>query len=160
MTQPETNFGEDMPPADFAPEQSNGNSNDSKPGNSNRAGTGDVFVGSEDSGFFELPKELLKASGDFDELMARARVSDKELAAIIDILTEDDQYHRGSIEPSRVAYLKMAGSIGVNGQARDEAIRAHTGGQSWKSNLMNPLDRMFGTRGSQNNGTGQREGPT
>jgi|25_taG_2_1085351.scaffolds.fasta_scaffold04171_2 phosphate starvation-inducible protein PhoH len=152
---------EEMPPDDYPEHQpgQNGHSNGNSPvPNSKRAGTGELFVGSEDSGFFELPKELLQASGNFDELMARGRVSDKELAAIIDMLTEDDQYHRGSIEPSRVAYLKLAGSIGVNGQARDEAIRAHTGGQNWKSNLMNPMDKIFG-RGPQANGTGQREGP-
>ena len=149
---------DEQPSMEVSPPATDGSSNGSA-ADPKRAGLGQLMVGGEDSNYFDLAKEMIRAPGNLDEMMARGRYTAQEAAAMVDILTEADQYQQGHIDTSRVVWLKMGFSVGVEGRGREDAIRASIGTQSWKASLQSMGDRIFGNR-SQNNGTGQRDGPS
>jgi hypothetical protein len=124
--------------------------------NGQRAGLKEMFVGSEGSDYFDLPKELLEATTDFSKLWARARLSETELSQINRVLADIERYDRGSTDIRQLVYRKLASSIGLNGEARKEAIAAQTGGQSWMSSLKQPVMK-FAERFSSTN---DRRGPS
>ena len=125
-----------------------------------RPSTSQLLVGSEGSDFFDLPKELLRGSGDFAELIPKARFNEEEGAAVLRLLTDEDQYEQGYIDTRQMVYLKALMSMCKDGMAREEALRAHTGGQGWKANLGRVANGFVDNFRSQSNGTAQREGPS
>ena len=123
--------------------------------NGHRAGLKEMFVGSEGSDYFDLPKELLEATTDFSKLWARGRLSDSDLSQVNRVLADIERYDRGSTDIRQLVYRKLAGSIGRDGEARKEAIAAQTGGQSWMSSLKQPVMKFAEQFSSTNN----RRGP-
>ena len=135
--------------------QTNGNS--PPPANAGkRAGLKDIMVGSENTQYWDLSQELLKAPGNFADLLPRSRMDKKEIAAMLRIMATTEQYAKGSISIPNTLFFKAAALIGLDGEARQEAIRARgTGG------FMNQMGGMVGNFVDRfrSNGVAGREGP-
>lgn len=158
----EDNFGPELkaenPQAETAANGS-GSSNGNGDAHGKRAGLSQIMVGSEGSDFFELSKELLRIPGDFSELIPRARFTPQQGAAALRALTDEDQYEDGYIDTRKMVFLAAGFSICQDGLAREEALRAHTGGQGWRASLKGAANNFVDRFRSQGNGTAQREGP-
>ena len=121
-----------------------------------RAGLKDIMVGSENTNYWDLSQELLKAPGNFADLLPRSRMDKKEIAAMLRILATRQQYDKGSIDIGTSVFMKVAALIGLDGEARQEAIRARGQG-----GFMNQVGGMMGgfVDRFRTNSVAGREGP-
>jgi len=149
-------FGVPLTP-DTTQSQSNGAPGSN--GAAKRPSMSQLMVGSEGSDFFDLTKELLRGSENFWELLPKARFNEEEGAAVVRLMMDEDQYEDGYIDGRKLVFNKSLLSMGKDGMAREEALRAHTGGQGWRANLGGMARGFVDHFRSQNNNTAQREGP-
>ena len=119
-----------------------------------RSGLKDLFVSEEMSGGFDLTRALLEAPDDFSLLLARSRLDEQEIGQLVRILGREDRYETGI---TRLAWLKLAAKIGQGGKAREESIRAASGGQSWSASLRAPLVNVIDKFRTPRNGMNGRD---
>ncbi len=138
------------------PDDQSSNGNAPKP----RVGVQDgLGITGEGGGYFELPKILLEAPADFSELLARSRLSSRQITIATRLLAKAGRYERGSVKVEEIIFNTARMLIGKDGEARSEAIQASTGSQTWQSRLKNGwLGNLFG-RGQEGrpNNVAQRE---
>ena len=118
----------------------------------------DLFVTGEGGGFDPV-RELMTGSDDPSELLARTRLTDKEIARDMRILGRRQRYRKGSTNVDDLIRYRLIAVISRESEGRKEAVDMVTGLVRARQPYLDASNLLERSR-SHNNGVGnKREAP-